>query len=84
MTSQAKSYRGFVCIGNLWVKKKKGGGDYLSGRITLPDGRETRIQVFLNKNKKSSKHPDYSIFRHLTKAEREARCKEQDSSADRT
>ena len=80
-----KAYKGFVCIGNFWVKrKKKGGGDFLAGKIALPDGTEVRVSAFMNKNKRNSRDPDYSVFRHLNKSEREARCKEQDSSADQT
>jgi len=85
MTFPTKAYKGFVCVGNFWVKKKKkGGGDFLSGTIALPDGTQLRVQAFMNKNKRKANDPDYSIFRKLRKEEREARCKEQDSSADRT
>ena len=44
-------------IGALWKKTSGKGTAYLSGKI---DGRQ--VVVFVNKDKKSDKHPDYRVL----------------------
>ena len=44
-------------IGALWKKTSGKGTTYLSGKI---DGRQ--VVVFVNKDKKSDKHPDYRVL----------------------
>jgi len=48
-------------IGSLWVKTSKGGTRYMSGIINV-GGQEIRVVVFRNKQKRSDKSPDMSVF----------------------
>jgi uncharacterized protein (DUF736 family) len=46
-----------VEIGGLWENETRDGETYYSGSLG-----QAKLLVFRNKNKKSSKHPDFNIF----------------------
>lgn len=48
-------------IGALWIGNGKN-GKFMSGRIELAEGEETRILVFKNGYKENASHPDYVIY----------------------
>lgn len=53
-------------IGALWMKTSKKGVAFLSGKIG-----EQQVVVFGVKNKRSSRHPDYEIFKSEPMASQE-------------
>lgn len=52
-------------MGALWTRESKGGLQYFSGTITIPEGHKPgdkiNISIFKNSYKKHDKSPDYSI-----------------------
>jgi len=55
-------------IGALWIGEGRN-GKFMSGRIELSEGQETRILVFKNNYKEESRHPDYIIYEPESKEE---------------
>lgn len=45
----------------LWNKESKKGTTYASGKTTI-EGKQYRITLFVNNNKKTEKSPDYSLI----------------------
>ena len=45
----------------LWNKESKKGTTYATGKVTI-GGKECKITLFKNENKKSEKSPDYNIL----------------------
>ena len=48
-------------MGALWRKEQRGGGEHLSGEVTI-DGRVHRIVVFRNGYKDNDRKPDFVIY----------------------
>jgi hypothetical protein len=48
-------------IGGLWLKDGKK-GKFMSGQISLPDGKKLDIVVFKNDKGDNPKRPDYRIY----------------------
>lgn len=50
-------------VGALWIKQQRGGGEHLSGEVTI-DGHTVRVVVFRNSYKTEvNRQPDYIIYR---------------------
>lgn len=50
-------------IGALWIREQRGGGEYLSGELTI-DGHTQRIVVFRNSYRTdANRQPHYIVYR---------------------
>jgi hypothetical protein len=49
-------------IGGLWIGETKHGDEYLSGIIEI-EGKKVKIALFLNKNKRNKRDPDWSVWK---------------------
>ena len=54
-------------IGALWIKQTRGGGEMLSGKLTI-DGVEHAIVAFRN-DRKTGKAPDWRVLKSVPRGE---------------